>query len=420
MWYRWKHKEVLRLRPNRQSPKIAGLNLDFSTKNLTIIPYFANIHLMEYIKRAVRIDELIEPGVVFVIYGPRRVGKTTLVEEFLKDFKGSVLSKTGDDIIVRNILSSEDLQKIRNFVDGNDLFFIDEAQRVGNIGYGLKLIVDFEKEMKIIATGSSSFDLANKLGEPLLGRKRTITLYPVSVYELLQQMSRSEVREMLEELLLYGGYPRVVKETNLLRKIELLKEIISSALFKDIFELEKVRSPQKILDLVKMLAYQIGQPVSLGSLANDLDIDSSTVERYLNLLEKNFIIFRIGAYSRNLRNVLRYKQKYFFYDVGVRNALINNFSPVEERNDMGGLWENFCILERVKRNTYMRQGEPNYYFYQSYDDQEIDLIEEMNGYKAFEFKWKGGKSASNTEWKKEYPEVKVQVVNKENYIDLLM
>ena len=267
---------------------------------------------MEYIKRAVLIPKLLEQGQVLVIYGPRRVGKTTLVEEFIEGFKGSYLSKTGDDVFVRAILSSEDLSRISNFVDGYALFFIDEAQQIENIGIGLKLIVDTQKNMFVIATGSSSFDLANKVGEPLLGRKRTVTLYPVGVCELLQQLPKGAVLEMRDELLLYGGYPRVLTEKNISRKIEYLQEIISSALFKDIFALEKVKSPQKILDLVKMLSYQIGQPVSIGSLANDLDLDSSTIERYLNLLEKNFIIFRLGAYSRNLRNTLRYKQKYFF------------------------------------------------------------------------------------------------------------
>jgi len=374
---------------------------------------------MEHIKRAIKIPELLELGQVLVIYGPRRVGKTTLVDEFIKGFQGSYLVKTGDDIITRTILSSEDLSRITNLVEGYNLFFIDEAQQIENIGKGLKLIVDTQKEMAVIATGSSSFDLANKIGEPLLGRKRTVTLYPVSVYELLQQLPKGKVFEMRDELLLYGGYPRIVTEKNVSRKIELLQEIIESALFKDIFEFEKIKSPQKVLDLVKMLSYQIGQPVSVGSLANDLDIDSSTVERYLDLLEKNFIIFRLGAYSRNLRNTLRYKQKYFFWDLGIRNAVINNFMKTSERNDMGGLWENFCIVERMKRNAYSGLGHPNYYFYQSYDNQEIDLIEEMNGYKAFEFKWKAGRSSSNSEWKKEYPDIKIQIINKENFIDFL-
>jgi predicted AAA+ superfamily ATPase len=374
---------------------------------------------MEHIKRAVLIPELLEQGQVLVIYGPRRVGKTTLVEEFIEGFQGSYLSKTGDDIFTRTVLSSEDLSRISNFVDGYALFFIDEAQQVENIGIGLKLIVDTQKDMLVIATGSSSFDLANKVGEPLLGRKRTVTLYPVGVCELLQQLPKAAVIEMRDELLLYGGYPRVLTEKNISRKIEYLQEIISSALFKDIFALEKVKSPQKILDLVKMLAYQIGQPLSIGSLANDLDLDSSTIERYLNLLEKNFIIFRLGAYSRNLRNTLRYKQKYFFWDTGIRNAIINNFQAPSERNDIGGLWENFCIVERMKRNAYSGRPQANYYFYQSYQDQEIDLIEEMNGYSAFECKWKTGKSARNSDWKKEYPEAPIRIINRENFIDYL-
>ena len=374
---------------------------------------------MDHIQRSIKIEKLLEKGQVLVIYGPRRVGKTTLVEDFIKEYEKPYLSKTGDDIITRTTLSSEDLSRITNLVDGYQLFFIDEAQQIENIGKGLKLIVDSQKEMSVIATGSSSFDLANKIGEPLLGRKRTVTLYPISVFELLQQLPKGSVFDMRDTLLLYGGYPRIVTEQNVSRKIELLQEIVGSALFKDIFELEKVRSPQKILDLVKMLAYQIGQPVSVGSLANDLDIDGSTVERYLYLLEKNFVIFRFGAFSRNLRNTIRYKQKYFFWDVGIRNAVINNFTSVAERNDMGGLWENFCIVERMKRNAYASQEKPNYYFYQSYQNQEIDLIEEMNGYKAFECKWKPGKSPRNSDWKKEYPETPVTVINGENFLDFL-
>jgi len=373
----------------------------------------------EHIKRAINIPKLLEKGEVLVIYGPRRVGKTTLVNDFLTDYKGKYLIKTGDDIITRTTLSSEDLSRITNLIAGYNLFFIDEAQQIENIGKGLKLIIDSQKKMNVIATGSSSFDLANKIGEPLLGRKRTVTLYPISVFELLTQFPKGAVFEMRDELLLYGGYPRIFTEKNRNRKIELLEEVVGSALFKDIFEIEKVKSPQKILDLVKMLAYQIGQPVSFGSLANDLDIDSTTVERYIDLLEKNFIIFRMGAYSRNLRNTIRYKQKYFFWDLGIRNAFIKNFTPVSERNDIGGLWENFCIVERIKSNAYSNVGKPNYYFYQSYQNQEIDLIEEMNGYKAFEFKWKSGKSTSNTEWKKEYPDSPIKVIDKENFIDFL-
>jgi len=372
---------------------------------------------MDYINRAINIKELLEKGQVLVIYGPRRVGKTTLVSNFLKEYSKPYLSKTGDDIIARTILSSEDLSRITNLVEGYSLFFIDEAQQIENIGKGLKLIVDSQKEMNVIATGSSSFDLANKIGEPLLGRKRTITLYPISVFELLKQLPKSAVFSMRDTLLLYGGYPQIVTEKNVSRKIELLQEIVSSALFKDIFELEKVKSPQKILDLVKMLAYQIGQPVSAGSLANDLDIDAKTVERYLDLLEKNFIIFRLGAFSRNLRNTIRFKQKYFFWDVGIRNAIINNFNAISGRDDMGGLWENFCVVERIKRNAYIGIEKPNYYFYQSYQNQEIDLIEEMNGYRAFECKWRAGKLSRNKDWKTEYPENPVLVINKDNFTD---
>src|SRR3989338_6111720 len=372
---------------------------------------------MDYINRAINIKELLEKGQVLVIYGPRRVGKTTLVSNFLKEYSKPYLSKTGDDIIARTILSSEDLSRITNLVEGYSLFFIDEAQQIENIGKGLKLIVDSQKEMNVIATGSSSFDLANKIGEPLLGRKRTITLYPISVFELLKQLPKSAVFSMRDTLLLYGGYPQIVTEKNVSRKIELLQEIVSSALFKDIFELEKVKSPQKILDLVKMLAYQIGQPVSAGSLANDLDIDAKTVERYLDLLEKNFIIFRLGAFSRNLRNTIRFKQKYFFWDVGIRNAIINNFNAISGRDDMGGLWENFCVVERIKRNAYIGIEKPNYYFYHSYQNQEIDLIEEMNGYRAFECKWRAGKLSRNKDWKTEYPENPVLVINKDNFTD---
>src|SRR3989344_4999219 len=332
---------------------------------------------MDYINRAINIKELLEKGQVLVIYGPRRVGKTTLVSNFLKEYSKPYLSKTGDDIIARTILSSEDLSRITNLVEGYSLFFIDEAQQIENIGKGLKLIVDSQKEMNVIATGFS----------------------------------------MRDTLLLYGGYPQIVTEKNVSRKIELLQEIVSSALFKDIFELEKVKSPQKILDLVKMLAYQIGQPVSAGSLANDLDIDAKTVERYLDLLEKNFIIFRLGAFSRNLRNTIRFKQKYFFWDVGIRNAIINNFNAISGRDDMGGLWENFCVVERIKRNAYIGIEKPNYYFYQSYQNQEIDLIEEMNGYRAFECKWRAGKLSRNKDWKTEYPENPVLVINKDNFTD---
>ena len=400
-------------------PWICHRNSLFLIESIDFVSLFSYTVCMKNISRSYNITEKVEPGKVLVIYGPRRVGKTTLVQSYTQTLDIPVLNLTGDDIFARNMLSSESLETISNAIAGYSLIVVDEAQQIPNIGIGLKLIVDHHPRVTIIATGSLSFDLANKIGEPLVGRKNTLTLYPVSVYELLANFPRSEVSRMRGSLLVTGAYPSILTETDSWKREARLREQVSSYLLKDLLSLEQIRSPQKLVDLLRLLAYQIGQPVSLNSLANELDLDIKTVARYLDLLEKTFVIFRIQAYSRNIGNTIKQKCKYFFWDLGVRNTLINNFSPLLERNDIGALWENFCFIERIKRNTYIGDRTPNYYFYQSYTGLEIDIIEEYNGYTAFECKWKQVKAHTPIEWQKSYPDSPLTVIHQENFLDIL-
>ncbi len=373
-----------------------------------------------HIERAHKIQELFQKGKVLVVYGPRRVGKTTLLLDFLAQTNMKYLSESGENIMLQELLGSQDFERILGRVDGYELYVIDEAQYVDNIGMGLKIIIDQRPDITVIATGSSSFDLANKIGEPLVGRKKTITLYPISLYELSKSHTQHELKSLLEELMIYGSYPQVIVAGTQKEKRDTIKEITDSYLLRDVFTLEKIKSPKQLLDLVKLLAFQVGQPVSLNELANETGLNLNTVRRYLDLLEKTFVVIRVGAYARNLRNAIKQKSKYYFWDVGIRNAIIDNFNPLEKRNDIGQLWENFCVVERMKRNAYVGDRTPNYYFFRSYQDKEIDLIEEYNGYAAFECKWSPQKRSTHIpDWNSKYPESEIKIIHRENFLDFL-
>jgi hypothetical protein len=286
----------------------------------------------------------------------------------------------------------------------------------------LKIMVDHRPDMAIIATGSSSFDLANKLGEPLVGRQNMYTLYPISLYEMNGQFGSSYQMEIIrDQFMVYGSYPEVVTAEGNIAKEAVARNMAGSYMLKDIFDMETIKAPGQLSHLLKLLAYQIGQPVSLSELSNETGLNINTVRRYLDLLEKTFVIVRVGAFSWNLRNALRFKSKYYFWDLGMRNAIINNFNSLANRNDIGQLWENLCVVERMKRNAYVRGRHPNYYYYKSYDNKEIDLVEECDGYAAFEFKWSPSKSAvSMPEWNKKYPKAEIQTVHRENFMDYLV
>jgi predicted AAA+ superfamily ATPase len=344
---------------------------------------------MEWIKRSIesRFDSIVLSGKVLVLYGARRVGKTSVVEKYLNIRDKNSFIGTGDDIELRNILASENKSVITNSFKGYKIVFIDEAQRIPNIGWGLKLLVDSNPEISVIASGSSSFELLNKVGEPLTGRQTIFTLYPVSIMELAEFKGRLHIIQNLSDYLIYGTYPETLNALNYEKKRDYLITLRNSYLFKDILEVENIRNSDKMFDLLKLIAFQIGNEVSLSELSRALGIAKQTVERYLSLLEKSFIIFKVGGYSSNLRKEITKTSRYYFWDNGVRNALINNFNDPSTRMDMGMLWENFCFIERIKKQAYQKLYSNNY-FWRTYDKQEVDLIEERDGKLfGFEFKW---------------------------------
>lgn len=368
------------------------------------------------------IREMIEPGKVLVIFGSRRVGKTTLVVDFLRGYTGRYRSETGDDIIAREVLGSQDLQRLRAYVKGYDLLFIDEAQRIPNIGIGLKLLVDSTPTLTIIATGSSSFELLGQVGEPLTGRKRTVTLFPLSEGELLSHAhgNRHDLSMSLPDRMIYGSYPDVITAETHAEKLVFLEEITSSYLLKDILEFEKVKNSRVLIDMLKMLALQIGGEVSYSELGTALGVDNKTVARYLDLLEKSFVIYRLGGYSRNLRKEITKKNKYYFYDLGIRNALISNFNDFSKRDDVGALFENYMVIERLK----MRKYSPIYandYFWRTWDGQEVDLVEERDGKLfGFEFKWNKSKVKEPSGWRGTYHDAEYCIITKDNYQDIVL
>jgi predicted AAA+ superfamily ATPase len=365
-------------------------------------------------------NSFLNKGKVSVLYGPRRVGKTELLKKLISNFEGKVYTGTGDNLELREILSSQKLNILTTYFGKYDLVFIDEAQRVPEIGYAIKLLIDHFPEMKIVITGSSSFDLSNKLGEPLTGRNIMRVLFPLSVFELYNQFGGMNVAEQLDNFLIFGSYPEALQTKSIDDKTEYLIALRDSYLFKDILELENIHNPSKLTDLLKLLAFQIGQQVSLSELGNNLGISKQSVERYLDLLEKTFIIKRVGGFSRNLRKEIVKSSRYYFWDNGVRNALINNFNPLNQRNDLGMLWENFLFMERLKTKHYKRIFS-NDYFWRTYDQQEIDLVEERDGNLfGYEFKYSPRKIKIPKAWQKAYPEAKFQVVSKNNFFDILI
>jgi uncharacterized protein len=366
------------------------------------------------------LKRLLEPGKVVVIYGPRRCGKTTLINEFLKGISSRYLAVSGEDIITQNYLSSQSVEKLLSFVGENKLLVVDEAQKVKNIGLNLKLIIDHVKDIAIVATGSSSFDLARNIGEPLTGRKYTLKLFPIAQLELSRIESRGQTEANLESRLIYGSYPEIVlMKDNRLQELY-LKELISSYLYKDILELEGVKHSSKLARLLQLIAFQIGKEISCNELGTQLSMSKNTVERYLDLLEKTFVIFKLAGFSRNLRKEISKNPRYYFIDNGVRNALISNFNPLELRDDIGMLWENYLIAERLKKQEY-QSIIANNFFWRTYDRKEIDFIEETAGrLYGYEMKWAQKKPGPPREWILAYKNAEYKVITKENYLDFIV
>lgn len=351
---------------------------------------------------------------VIIIYGPRQAGKTTLIKQIKESLKIKILEYTGDDLQAQKIFSRYELAYLKEIITGYDLLIIDEAQKIENIGQTLKLITDNFK-IKIIVSGSASFDLANKVDEPLTGRTRTYWLYPFAFAEVKDLHKTASSETILESFMRFGMMPKTHQLANESEKTNYLYEYINTYLSKDILMFGDVRKPQKVIDLLTLLALQISQEVSIPELAQNLAISQITVNKYLDVLEKMFVIVNLRGFSRNLRKEISKTSKYYFVDVGIRNALIRNFNPLAMRDDFGELFENFFIIEKRKRAYY--QNEPaNFYFWRTYDQKEIDLIEEREGKLfGYECKWKDGGAKAPTDWLSAYPNSSYEIVNKDNY-----
>ena len=367
-----------------------------------------------------KIEMKISAGKVVLLFGPRRVGKTMLIGEILKNFTGKTLVLNGEDANALALLSERSISNYQNLLSNTDLLIIDEAQNIPEIGKVLKLIVDEVKGIKVIASGSSSFDLLNKTGEPLTGRSYSFRLLPISQAELSKTENLLETRQNLEARLIYGSFPEVITlADNALRK-EYLMELVTAYLLKDLMSLEELRNTNKLRDLLALLAYQTGNEVSMTELGSQLGMSKNTVEKYLDLLSKVFIIYRLGGYSGNLRKEISKSAKWYFYDNGIRNALIGNFNPLAIRQDTGLLWENYLISERMKKKLY-RSELNEFYFWRTYDGQEIDLIESgADSLNAFEIKWKNKIINPPAAWLKTYPEASFKIINQDNYLNWIL
>lgn len=358
-------------------------------------------------------------GKAILLFGPRQAGKSTLVVSLLRDHTDSISHVSGDDADVREIFSNTTASKLKAIIGNKNILFIDEAQRIVNIGLTLKLITDQIKDVQVIATGSSAFELSSKVNEPLTGRKYEFILYPLAFAEMAQHHGLLEEKRLLEHRLLYGYYPEIV--TNPGEEKELLKLLANSYLYKDLLMLEQINKPALLEKLLKALALQLGSEVSYNELSQSVGSDRKTIEKYIDLLEKAFVLFRLPAYNRNIRNEIKKGKKVYFYDCGIRNAIINDFRSLSSRQDTGALWENFVISERMKLLRYQNR-DVQQFFWRTTQQQEIDLIEEEGPtLSAFEIKWsdKQKKRIPQT-FTENYPKASTQIVTTENIEEFLM
>jgi len=376
---------------------------------------------MEPIKRLLqdKITARVEPNKAILIYGARRVGKTVLLRQLVNSYKGKTMLLNGEDYNTLALLSERSIANYRRLFENVNFLAIDEAQNIPEIGSKLKLIVDEIEGIRVIASGSSSFDLLNKAGEPLVGRSTQFLLTPFSQREIKQTETALETHQNLESRLIYGSYPEVVTLDSYERKTDYLHDIVGAYLLKDILAIDGLKNSGKMKDLLRLIAFQLGCEVSYDELGKQLGMSKNTVEKYLDLLAKVFVVYRLGAYSRNLRKEVTKAGKWYFYDNGIRNAIIGNFNPLSIRQDVGALWENYLISERIKANHNEGLGK-EFYFWRTYDNQEIDLIEESsNSLVAMEFKWGNKKPNVPGIFKEAYPNSTFDVVNKDNYLNYI-
>lgn len=375
-----------------------------------------------YIDRYLHIENELEAGKTLILLGPRRVGKTVILNKFVEHVKNKVILYRGDELSTQHAFEIADSALLRPYIGSSSILAIDEAQAIPGIGQTLKIINDTMPQLSVVVTGSSSFELAGQVGEPLTGRKKTRYLYPISLIELLAKdnVPQSTFQQELPNYLIYGMYPNAITATDNQQRAEFLRELVDFYLLRDILTYQEVKGSRILLQLLVLLAYQIGSEVSHTELGSSLGIDKNTIMRYLDLLEKSYIIFRVSGFSRNLRNEITKTAKYYFYDVGVRNAVINNFNHLEIRDDVGKLWENFIIVERLKMRTYNKLY-ANQYFWRTWKQNEIDLIEERGGKLfAYEMKWKDKNVSIPKEWADAYGEnTEWQVINPNNALHFL-
>lgn len=357
---------------------------------------------------------------VLLLFGTRRVGKTWLIEQIIQEANIEHLFLNGEDQDVQLLLATRTVANYKRILGNSKLLVIDEAQVIPEIGKILKLIIDSFKDLTVIASGSSAFDLSNQTGEPLTGRSFTYYLYPIAQLELAEYENGLQTTQNLEERLIFGSYPEIFQLETLAEKAQYLTDLIKSYLFKDILMYENVQNSNKLMELLKLIAFQVGAEVSIDELSRSLGISKNTVDRYLDLLSKVFIVYRVGGYSNNLRKEVTKSSKWYFYDNGIRNAIINDFRLLALRNDHGLLWENYGFSERIKKMSYQQQN-IQHYFWRTYDQQEIDLIETLNGQvMAFDFKWGNQKKKIPGFFAKNYPEASFSIINKENYLDFIL
>lgn len=381
------------------------------------------LRLVNFIDRAItsEFERRLQPNKVLLILGARRVGKTQFLKRYIeRQTDKAILTLNGEDVNDVALLQERSVKNYRSLLENIDMLVIDEAQAIDHIGLILKLIVDEVDGMTVVVTGSSMFDLSNKLGEPLVGRKHTMFLFPLAQLELNEVENRKETNDNLTMRLLYGSYPEVEFIRAVEDKQAYLFEMVNDYLLKDILTYQEIKKSAKIYDLLRLIAYQVGSEVSLNELGNQLQVSKNTVESYLDLLTKVFVLYKVEGFSKNLRKEVTKSSKWYFVDNGIRNAIINDFSPIHLRNDIGMLWENYLVTERIKKQHYQRIRRRNH-FWRTYDQQEIDWIEEAaDKLDAFEFTWSAQKKKKTPPaFSKAYPDAEFTVISKNNYLPFI-
>ncbi len=376
---------------------------------------------MEIVRTALElINSKLQANKVVVLLGARRVGKTMLIEKVIENLNEKHLFLNGDDLETHSLLEMQSTANFKKLLGDTKFLVIDEAQEIPNIGKKLKLMVDTLPDLKVLVTGSSAFEINNQIGEPLVGRMKTINLYPIAQIEFSRTENFLETKNNLEDRLIFGGYPELSKIINRQDKINYLKEIVNTQLLRDIFAFEGIKKRDKIIALLQIIAFRTGSEISLESVGRDLQISKNTVEKYLDLFSKVFIIYSVSGFSKNRDNEITKMKKWYFTDNGIRNAIINSFNPLNMREDVGKLWENYLNSERIKKLNYQENHVLDY-FWRTHTKQEIDRLEVKNEQiEAFEYKYGKNKAKIPPEFAKSYPDATFQIINQDNYLDYIL